>query len=99
MIYIWLHCTVYLNLLLVFANKGKWKKRKEDYDEYNDEDSIDSNEADGIPHAAKNDMEKQDENAIEDEFGAKDYRLQMILKPDYACRPLWVVSFYILNLT
>lgn len=32
-----------------------------------------------------------DENALEDEFGAKDYRSQMILKPDNALRPLWVV--------
>ncbi|XP_011337770.2 general transcription and DNA repair factor IIH helicase subunit XPB isoform X2 [Ooceraea biroi] len=69
---------------------GKWKKRKDDYDEYNDEDSIDSNEADGVPDAAKNDVEKQDESAIEDEFGAKDYRSQMILKLDCASRPLWV---------
>lgn len=45
-----------------------------------------------MPDAAKNDVEKQDENAVEDEFGAKDYRLQMILKPDCASRPLWVVS-------
>lgn len=52
---------------------------------------MDSNEADGVPDAAKNDVEKQDENAIEDEFGAKDYRSQMILKPDAASRPLWVV--------
>lgn len=44
-----------------------------------------------MPDAAKNDVEKQDECAIEDEFGAKDYRLQMILKPDCASRPLWVV--------
>lgn len=73
-------------------NKGKWKKRKDDYDEYNDDDSIDSNEIDGVPDAAKNDVEKQDEYAIEDEFGAKDYRSQMILKPDGSCRPLWVVK-------
>lgn len=72
-------------------NKGKWKKRKDDYDEFNDDDSVDSNEADGIPDAAKNDVEKQDECAIEDEFGAKDYRSQMILKPDCSSRPLWVV--------
>lgn len=75
-------------------NKDKWKKRKDerDYDVYNDDDSIDSNEADGVPDAAKNDVEKQDESAIEDEFGAKDYRSQMILKPDCMSRPLWVVS-------
>lgn len=49
-----------------------------------------------MPDAAKTDVEKQDECATEDEFGAKDYRLQMILKPDNASRPLWVVrlKFY-----
>ncbi|XP_050452122.1 general transcription and DNA repair factor IIH helicase subunit XPB [Cataglyphis hispanica] len=71
-------------------DNSKWKKRKEDYDKYNDDDSIDSNEADGVPDAAKTDIEKQDECTIEDEFGAKDYRSQMILKPDNASRPLWV---------
>lgn len=71
-------------------DNGKWKKRKDEYDKYNDDDSIDSNEADGVPDAAKTDVEKQDECATEDEFGAKDYRLQMILKPDNASRPLWV---------
>lgn len=80
----------YMSCLLTL-NKGKWKKRKDDYDESNDEDSIDCNEADGVPDAAKNDVEKQDECAIEDEFGAKDYRSQMILKPDCSSRPLWVV--------
>lgn len=81
-----------------YLNKGKWKKRKDDYDEYNDDDSIDSNEADGVPDAAKNDVEKQDECAIEDEFGAKDYRLQMILKPDCSSRPLWVVRICLIHL-
>ncbi|KYN40899.1 DNA excision repair protein haywire [Trachymyrmex septentrionalis] len=71
-------------------DNSKLKKRKDDYDEYNDDDSIDSNETDGIPDAAKNDVEKQDECAIEDEFGAKDYRSQMILKSDCSSRPLWV---------
>lgn len=49
-----------------------------------------------MPDAAKTDIEKQDECAIEDEFGAKDYRSQMILKLDNASRPLWVVrlKFY-----
>nr|XP_012154391.1 PREDICTED: DNA excision repair protein haywire isoform X2 [Megachile rotundata] len=70
-------------------DRGKWKKRKEDLEEFNDDDSLDDNEA-GVPDAAKNDVEKQDETALEDEFGAKDYRSQMILKPDCASRPLWV---------
>lgn len=75
--------------------KGKGKKRKDDFDEYHDEDSIDSNEADGVPDAAKTDIEKHDETAIEDEFGAKDYRSQMTLKPDSTSRPLWVVRVHI----
>lgn len=85
----------YVSFLSSIAlNKGKLKKRKDDYDEYNDDDSIDSSETDGIPDAAKNDVEKQDECAIEDEFGAKDYRSQMILKSDCSSRPLWVVSIF-----
>lgn len=86
------YCLIFAFTYFLFSlNKGKWKKRKDEYDEYNDDDSIDGNEADGVPDAAKNDVEKQDECAIEDEFGAKDYRSQMILKPDCSSRPLWVV--------
>jgi len=44
-----------------------------------------------VPSAAKLNMEKQDETAPEDEYGAKDYRSQMILKPDSKSRALWVV--------
>lgn len=43
-----------------------------------------------VPGAAARDAEKNDEKIQEDEFGSKDYRLQMILKPDNASRPLWV---------
>ncbi|XP_011309067.1 DNA excision repair protein haywire [Fopius arisanus] len=70
-------------------DRGKWKKRKEE-EEYNEDDFGDGMETEGIPDAAKNDAEKLDENALEDEFGAKDYRSQMILKPDNTSRPLWV---------
>lgn len=78
----------------VFTERGKWKRRKEDHDpDYSkdDEDYNETGDADGIPDAAKSNVEKQDEGAIEDEFGAKDYRSQMVLKPDNASRPLWVV--------
>ncbi|XP_008545988.1 general transcription and DNA repair factor IIH helicase subunit XPB [Microplitis demolitor] len=70
-------------------DRTKSKKRKEE-DDYNDDDYGENIDTDGIPDAAKNDAEKMDENALEDEFGAKDYRSQMILKPDNALRPLWV---------
>jgi hypothetical protein len=47
---------------------------------------------DGIPSAAKKNVESEDQGAVEDEYGAKDYRTQMILKSDHESRPLWVVS-------
>jgi len=47
---------------------------------------------DGIPSAAKKSAESEDQAAVEDEYGAKDYRSQMILKSDHESRPLWVVS-------
>ncbi|KAL2711602.1 hypothetical protein V1478_018623 [Vespula squamosa] len=71
-------------------DRGKWKKRKEDHEECMDDDSTDVVETEGIPDAAKTDIEKQDETVLEDEFGAKDYRSQMTLKPDCESRPLWV---------
>ncbi|XP_014207574.1 DNA excision repair protein haywire [Copidosoma floridanum] len=73
------------------TDRGKWKKRKDDPDpDYNVDDDDSNIDAEGIPDAAKTDVEKQDEGVIEDEFGAKDYRSQMILKADNASRPLWV---------
>lgn len=44
------------------------------------------------PASAKKNAETADERALEDEYGAKDYRSQMSLKPDHLSRPLWVVS-------
>uniref|UniRef100_A0A2A4JPV0 General transcription and DNA repair factor IIH helicase/translocase subunit XPB n=1 Tax=Heliothis virescens TaxID=7102 RepID=A0A2A4JPV0_HELVI len=49
----------------------------------------DNSENVGVPGAAMQDAEKNDQ-VPEDEFGAKDYRSQMALKPDSASRPLWV---------
>ncbi|KAL3284512.1 hypothetical protein HHI36_018670 [Cryptolaemus montrouzieri] len=75
------------------TNKGeKSKKRKKEEDEawvYEEEDNETGEEA-AVPNAAARDAEKNDQNVIEDEFGSKDYRDQMILKPDNASRPLWV---------
>lgn len=77
-----------------FTDQRKWKKKKDD-DEYNPEDDLnDINESEGVPEAAKADSSKLAENATEDEFGAKDYRSQMEMKPDHASRALWVVSLF-----
>ncbi|XP_003742781.1 general transcription and DNA repair factor IIH helicase subunit XPB [Galendromus occidentalis] len=52
-----------------------------------DEDEGEQFSVDGVPIAAKKQLE---DKSCEDEYGAKDYRDQMILKPDHASRPLWV---------
>ncbi|XP_037075678.1 general transcription and DNA repair factor IIH helicase subunit XPB-like [Pollicipes pollicipes] len=76
------------------GKKGKYEKDfrgKRKYDppsNDNSEDGFDP-EQDGVPDAAKHDAEKEVQ-AAEDEFGAKDYRSQMLLKPDHVSRPLWV---------
>lgn len=56
-----------------------------------DNDSQDyASESDGVPGAASKNAETNDENTNTDEYGAKDYRTQMQLRPDHANRPLWV---------
>lgn len=49
-----------------------------------------TNESDGVPGAASKNAEANDENINTDEYGAKDYRAQMQLRPDHNNRPLWV---------
>ncbi|CAH0729812.1 unnamed protein product, partial [Brenthis ino] len=66
---------------------GKKKKVEEDVTiDLVDDDNAENT---GVPGAAMQDAEKNDQ-VPEDEFGAKDYRSQMELKPDNASRPLWV---------
>lgn len=71
------------------------KKRRQEDEAYtqlvedNDTSEV-SNESEGIPGAASKNAEKMDEDILEDEYGAKDYRSQMDLKPDHHNRPLWV---------
>lgn len=75
-----------------YKQEGKSKKRRKEEDEPYVYDDDDTNESEGaaVPGAAVRDAEKNDQAAQEDEFGAKDYRSQMELKPDNASRPLWV---------
>ncbi|XP_049808603.1 general transcription and DNA repair factor IIH helicase subunit XPB [Schistocerca nitens] len=69
----------------------KWKKKKKDDDDYSyADDDGEQGEGEGIPDAAKKNVEAEDQSALEDEFGAKDYRSQMALKSDHQSRPLWV---------
>lgn len=61
--------------------------------DYQDEDSMDpvGAEQEWVPSAAAVNVEdKEEAKAQEDEFGAKDFRSQMKLRPDHESRPLWV---------
>ncbi|XP_054286214.1 general transcription and DNA repair factor IIH helicase subunit XPB [Macrosteles quadrilineatus] len=70
----------------------KWKRRKKDEEEdsTNVDDPGEGNEEEFVPGAATKNAETADQGVKEDEFGAKDYRAQMSLKPDHGSRPLWV---------
>jgi len=76
-------------------DKKKSKKKKEEAEEItidDDDDDIilvEGTEKDWVPAAASADAEvtKADD---EDEFGAKDFRQVMNLRPDHDSRPLWV---------
>uniref|UniRef100_A0A224X7U7 General transcription and DNA repair factor IIH helicase/translocase subunit XPB n=1 Tax=Panstrongylus lignarius TaxID=156445 RepID=A0A224X7U7_9HEMI len=71
-----------------YERKGKKKRKEEEEEAY--EDIVDVNEEDGVPDAAKKNVETTDQGVEEDEFGAKDYRKQVTLKGDHESRPLWV---------
>lgn len=82
-------------LLFFFTLDKKSKKRYYDEEE-DDEEVMGSESQEAIPAAAGKQV---DESSIKlDEYGAKDYRLQMLLKNDHTSRPLWVVRLKILDL-
>ncbi|XP_032880846.1 general transcription and DNA repair factor IIH helicase subunit XPB [Amblyraja radiata] len=68
--------------------KKSKKRRNEEEEEEEDDAAAGADSEEGIPSAAG----KQVEEAVvkEDEYGAKDYRTQMVLKDDHSSRPLWV---------
>ncbi|ESO86104.1 hypothetical protein LOTGIDRAFT_207144 [Lottia gigantea] len=67
----------------------KAKKAKREEIEYEEEDTQDVNVKDGVPESATRHAEEL-EQAAEDEFGAKDFRKSLELKPDHASRPLFI---------
>ncbi|XP_076272676.1 ATP-dependent DNA helicase hay [Rhynchophorus ferrugineus] len=73
------------------SDKSSKKRKKEEENTWipEDDDVAEGEEA-TVPGAAARDAEKNDDKIQEDEFGSKDYRSQMILKPDNNSRPLWV---------
>ena len=71
----------------------KGRKRKEDGIDFED-DSMDVADGKDWTGAALSlagvTTSAEDQDVPDDEFGAKDFRSQMELRPDHASRPLWV---------
>lgn len=83
---------ILLRMFLTFryftATDRKSKKRA--YEEEEDEEEALGNDSqDAIPAAAGKTVDESSSKL--DEYGAKDYRAQMLLKNDHSSRPLWVV--------
>ncbi|XP_045414783.1 general transcription and DNA repair factor IIH helicase subunit XPB isoform X1 [Lemur catta] len=74
------------------ADRDKKKSKKRHYeDEEEDEDDAPGNDSqEAVPSAAGKQVDESGTKV--DEYGAKDYRVQMPLKDDHTSRPLWVVS-------
>nr|XP_011758171.1 general transcription and DNA repair factor IIH helicase subunit XPB [Macaca nemestrina] len=72
------------------ADRDKKKSRKRHYeDEEDDEEDAPGNDPqEAVPSAAGKQVDESGTKV--DEYGAKDYRLQMPLKDDHTSRPLWV---------
>uniref|UniRef100_A0A672Y863 DNA 3'-5' helicase n=1 Tax=Sphaeramia orbicularis TaxID=375764 RepID=A0A672Y863_9TELE len=65
------------------------KSKKRFYEEEEDDEEVVGNESqEAIPAAAGKQVDESSTKL--DEYGAKDYRVQMLLKNDHSSRPLWV---------
>ncbi|KTG33170.1 hypothetical protein cypCar_00021561 [Cyprinus carpio] len=65
------------------------KSKKRYYDEEEDDEEVMGGESqEAVPAAAGKQVDESSTKL--DEYGAKDYRLQMLLKNDHTSRPLWV---------
>lgn len=71
------------------SDKKKSKKRHYDDDEDDEDEGGGKEPQEAVPSAAGKQVEESGTKV--DEYGAKDYRLQMPLKADHGSRPLWVV--------
>lgn len=66
------------------------KSKKRFFEEEEDEEEVVGSESqEAIPAAAGKQVDESSTKL--DEYGAKDYRVQMLLKNDHSSRPLWVV--------
>ncbi|XP_023661411.1 general transcription and DNA repair factor IIH helicase/translocase subunit XPB [Paramormyrops kingsleyae] len=71
------------------GDREKKKAKKRPYeDEEEEEEPMGSESQEAVPSAAGKQVDESSTKL--DEYGAKDYRLQMLLKNDHCSRPLWV---------
>lgn len=90
-LYLWLLSVLSQHVpSLAYCLPTEKKNKKRVYEEEEeDEEALGSEPQEAIPAAAGKQV---DEATIKhDEYGAKDYRAQMLLKNDHGSRPLWVV--------
>ncbi|EPY75932.1 TFIIH basal transcription factor complex helicase XPB subunit [Camelus ferus] len=69
-------------------DKKKSKKRHYEDEEEEEDDAPGNESQEAVPSAAGKQVDESGTKV--DEYGAKDYRLQMPLKDDHSSRPLWV---------
>uniref|UniRef100_A0A8D2DTD8 General transcription and DNA repair factor IIH helicase/translocase subunit XPB n=1 Tax=Sciurus vulgaris TaxID=55149 RepID=A0A8D2DTD8_SCIVU len=69
-------------------DKKKSKKRHHEDEEEDEEETPGNDSQEAVPSAAGKQVDEAGTKV--DEYGAKDYRLQMPLKEDHTSRPLWV---------
>nr|KAF6494761.1 ERCC excision repair 3, TFIIH core complex helicase subunit [Rousettus aegyptiacus] len=77
-----------LTSVCVSADKKKSRKRHYEDEEEEEDDAPGNDSQEAVPSAAGKQVDESSTRL--DEYGAKDYRLQMPLKDDHASRPLWV---------
>ncbi|TRY74214.1 hypothetical protein DNTS_002858, partial [Danionella cerebrum] len=70
------------------SDRDKKSKKRYYEDEEDDEELLGGESQEAIPAAAGKQVDESSTKL--DEYGAKDYRLQMLLKNDHTSRPLWV---------
>ncbi|TNN74536.1 TFIIH basal transcription factor complex helicase XPB subunit [Liparis tanakae] len=70
------------------GDRDKKSKRRAYEEEEEEEEVVGSESQEAIPAAAGKHVEESSTRL--DEYGAKDYRVQMLLKNDHTSRPLWV---------
>lgn len=80
---------MHTHVCILCESEKKSKKRFYEEEDDDEEEAVGSESQEAIPAAAGKQVDESSTKL--DEYGAKDYRAQMLLKNDHSSRPLWVV--------